>query len=64
LNAALYTFDQTMPLVHVTSGSGCEVAQHAPWPYRTWHALMLFLSWIVIPTAGLTFSGILRETNK
>jgi hypothetical protein len=64
LNAALYTFDQTMPLVHVTSGSGCEIAQHAPWPYRTWHALMLFLSWIVIPTAGLTFSGILRETNK
>jgi hypothetical protein len=64
LNAALYTFDQTMPLVHVTSGSGCEIAQHAPWPYRTWHALMLFFSWIVIPTAGLTFSGILRETNK
>ncbi len=60
----LYSIDQTLPVLHVTSGNGCEVARDSPLPYRTWHVLMVFLSWIVIPTAALTFSGILRETNK
>jgi hypothetical protein len=60
----LYAIDQTLPLIHVTSGNGCEVLRDAPKPYFGWHIAMLFLGWIVIPTAALTFSGILRETNK
>lgn len=60
----IYAIDQTLPVIHVTSGNGCEVLQKAPDPYHIWRVLMLLLSWIVIPTAALTFSGILRETNK
>jgi hypothetical protein len=60
----IYAIDQTLPLIHVTSGNGCEVLRDAPKPYYGWHIAMLFLGWIVIPTAALTFSGILRETNK
>jgi len=60
----IYSIDQTLPVLHVTSGNGCEVKRDSPRLYRTWQVLMVFLSWIVIPTAALTFSGILRETNK
>jgi hypothetical protein len=60
----IYAIDQTLPVIHVTSGNGCEVLQKAPAPYQIWRVLMLLLTWIVIPTAALTFSGILRETNK
>lgn len=60
----IYAIDQTLPLIHVTSGNGCEVLGDAPKPYYGWHIAMLFLGWIVIPTAALTFSGILRETNR
>ena len=63
-DAVIYAIDQTLPLIHVTSGNGCEIPHTAPKTYYSWHILMLFLSWIVIPTAGLTFSGILRETTK
>ncbi len=63
-DAVIYAIDQTLPLIHVTSGNGCEIPHTAPKTYYSWHILMLFLSWIVIPTAGLTLSGILRETTK
>jgi hypothetical protein len=63
-NAVLYAIDQTLPLIHVTHGNGCELTGDAPKLYYGWRILMLFLGWIVIPTATLTFSGILRETNK
>jgi hypothetical protein len=63
-DAVIYAIDQTLPLIHVTSGNGCEIPHTAPKTFYSWHILMLFLSWIVIPTAGLTFSGILRETTK
>jgi hypothetical protein len=60
----IYAIDQTLPLIHVTSGNGCEVLRDGPKLYYGWHIVMLFLGWIIIPTAALTFSGILRETNK
>lgn len=52
----IYAIDQTLPLIHVTSGNGCELLRDAPIPYYGWHITMLFLGWIVIPTAALTFS--------
>jgi hypothetical protein len=60
----IYSIDQTLPVLHVTSGNSCEVTRDSPRLYRMWQVVMVFLSWIVIPTAALTFSGILRETNK
>ena len=63
-DAVIYAIDQTLPLIHVTSGNGCEIPHTAPKTYYSWHILMLFLSWLVIPAAGLTLSGILRETTK
>jgi hypothetical protein len=60
----IYAIDQTLPVIHVTSGNGCSVISDAPIVHRSWRLLMLLLSWIILPTAALTFSGILRETNK
>lgn len=60
----IYALGQTLPLVHVVSGGGCIVPTSAPSPYKAWRIFLLFLNWIAVPTALLTFSGILRETNK
>jgi hypothetical protein len=60
----IYALDQTLPVIHVTEGNGCRLTEHVASPYQIVRIVLLFAAWIMVPTALLTFSGILRETNK
>jgi hypothetical protein len=59
-----YALDQTLPVIHVAAGNGCQITGNASWLHHVVRVLLLFAGWLIVPTALLTFSGILRETNK
>ena len=59
-----YVLNQSFPVLHLTSEKDCAMAADTCDWYRAWHNTMLILGWIALPTALLTFSGILREETK
>lgn len=59
-----YALNQSFPVLHLTSDKSCTMAANTSAWCRAWHNVMLILCWIALPTALLTFSGILREETK
>ncbi len=60
-----YSLQQTFPVLQTSGESGCSIRESkAPSWYQPGRLLMRSLGWVVLAAAALTFSGILRETNK
>jgi hypothetical protein len=59
----IYALDHTLP-IRLAEGATCEVSPWAHRWYRWTQTVLLLLSWVLLPAALLTISGILRETNK
>jgi hypothetical protein len=52
-----------LPLAHLESGAGCELAESANEWVRVTSGAIKLSAWLIVPFAALTFSGVLREKD-